>query len=276
MGSVTSHAESMLKYFILIAASFLAIFPVYWVIINSFKLPREWMAWPPVFFVTSPTFDNWGWVIWYYTLNPFLNSLIISSCSTGLTLLIGAPAAYGLARFDFKRRNDVAFWILSQRMFPPVAVVFPYFLMYQAVKLMDTHIGLILLYAATNLPFFIWVMREFFLDLPKEIEEAALVDGCSRVSVFIRIVVPLSTSALAAICVFCYIFSWNEFMFASVLTRDVARTLPLQIAQMQATRGIEFGYISCLGTLSVVPVMLLAVAVQRYMVKGLTLGAVKG
>jgi len=274
--SLAQRIEDLLVYGFLTVASILAAFPLYYTILTSLKIPKDWMAWPPVILPTQITLDNWSWTIWYYGLQPFRNSIIIASLTTVLTVTLGSLAAYGLARFDFRGRDNLAFWILSLRMFPPIAVVVPYFLMFRALGLIDTHMGLIILYTATNLPFFVYMMREFFLELPKDIEEAAMVDGCSVLSAFRHIVIPLSVPGLVALAVFCYIFSWNEFMLASVLTRSEAVTLPLNVAQMQCTRGIEFGYIAVLGTLSILPAMVLAVAIQKYIVRGLTLGAVKG
>lgn len=274
--SLAQRIEDLLVYGFLTVASILAAFPLYYTILTSLKIPKDWMAWPPVILPTQITSDNWSWTIWYYGLQPFRNSIIIASLTTVLTVTLGSLAAYGLARFDFRGRDNLAFWILSLRMFPPIAVVVPYFLMFRALGLIDTHMGLIILYTATNLPFFVYMMREFFLELPKDIEEAAMVDGCSVLSAFRHIVIPLSVPGLVALAVFCYIFSWNEFMLASVLTRSEAVTLPLNVAQMQCTRGIEFGYIAVLGTLSILPAMVLAVAIQKYIVRGLTLGAVKG
>ena len=191
-----------------------------------------------------------------------------------LALIVACPAAYSLARFNTGDHN-FAFWILSQRFLPLVAVVFPIFLLFRIVQWVDTYHGLIILYATFSLPFVIWMMRGYFRDVPVEVEESALVDGASRWRVLTRITLPLSIPGLIATAVFTIIFTWNEFLFALVLTRVKVVTLPVALSGYFGSQSAFWGEAAALSLVATVPIVILTLLVQRHLVAGLTLGAIK-
>jgi multiple sugar transport system permease protein len=190
-------------------------------------------------------------------------------------MVFGTLCAYSIVRFHTGGEN-LAVWILSQRMLPPIAVVFPIFLLYAKVGWADTYHGLILLYTAFALPYVIWMMRGYLQEIPLELEESALVDGCSRWGVLRHVVVPVARSGLFATAVFAFIFSWNEFLFALVLTRTQVLTYPVQISQYFGSQSTFWAKISAMSVLGTLPVFFAVAAFQRYLVRGISLGAVKG
>jgi multiple sugar transport system permease protein len=208
------------------------------------------------------------------------NSVIISTSATLISLLVGTLAAYSLARFNTGGKH-LAFWLLSQRMMPPVIFVVPIFLMLRDVGKLNPNLGLdsrfslIALYTVFNLPFIIWLMRSYFDGVPPELEESAMVDGCTRMGVFWRITLPLSIPGLIATATFAFIFSWTEFLFAVVLTRTDAVTLPVAVAGFTGAQGSNWGQASALAVVATAPVFALSLLVQKHFVRGLTLGAVK-
>jgi multiple sugar transport system permease protein len=207
----------------------------------------------------------------------FLNSVILATASTITALALGVPAAYALARFDWRGRDALSNWILSTRMLPPIVTIVPLFLMLRSLGLINSLAGLALVYTGFNLPFVVWMMRGFFQEIPKEIEEAALLDGETRVGALWRIVLPLVRPGLAATAVFCLIVAWNEFLFALILTQtQAAMTLPVGIASRVTQYEIKWGAMSAAGVVAMLPVLVFAAAVQKYLVRGLSLGAVKG
>ena len=196
--------------------------------------------------------------------------------STLISLILGSFAAYGFARYNWAKREDRAFWVLSQKFLPAMAVVIPYFTMAAAFKLLDTQILLVICYTTFNIPFTIWMMRGFIEDLPKELEEAAFVDGCSRMDSIRHIVLPLILPGLVATSIFCIINSWNEFVFANFLTTINAKTVPTSVMMYLSVSGVKWGEMAATGVLAVLPVMIFAISVQKHMVRGLTFGSVKG
>ena len=211
-------------------------------------------------------------------LHNFQSSLIVSISSTFVVVFIGALAGYAIARFK-AGGNFVPFWVLSQRMLPPIAFVLPIFLIYSTLGLVNTYPGLAYAYAAFNLPYAVWMMRTFFEDLPAEIEEAAEVDGCGRLGAFARIAVPLAAPGIVATVIFTYILAWNEFLFALVLMRSVNMfTVPVTeyIFYYGATSGARYNEASLQALLAILPVLALSIYIQKYLVRGLTFGAVKG
>jgi len=280
-------------WIILIVASLVVLFPIWWTVTTSFKMPRDIATWPPPyvpFLNFEPTLSAWesifgapgqlsgGGHAGSMIYRVVTNSLIIAVSSSALAITIGSLAAYSLARFEFRRwkNNDIAFWILSNRMFPPVAMVIPFFIFFKMLNMLDTLPAIILVHTAFSLPFVVWMMREFFLDMPKEIEESAMIDGCSVFGVLRRVVLPLAAPSLAAVAVFCFIFSWNELLFALFLTFNQAQTLPMLIAGETHTGSPLWWLISAVSTVAIIPPIVFAVLVQKYIVRGLTLGAVKG
>jgi multiple sugar transport system permease protein len=251
--------------------------PFYWVAITSIKPSDDMLNNPPVWFPPHPT------SIHYTTaLNSFRgwlgleNSLIISGIATVLAVVVGASAAYSMARFRTGGKH-LAFWVLSQRFLPPIAVVIPVFLMFRTLGLVDSRVGLILLYTVFALPFTIWMMYAYFRQMPVELEEAALVDGCSRLQALAKVAWPLAAPGVVSAAAFAFIFSWTEFLFALVLTNRKAVTMPVVIAGTATQfQGNLFGEASALTIVSLIPAVLLGILIQRHLVRGLTLGAVQG
>lgn len=203
------------------------------------------------------------------------NSLIIAGGSTIASVILGLLAAYAFSRFDVPGEDDLLFFILSTRMLPAVVVTIPLFLMYRQLKLYDTHLGMIILYTAFNLSLSVWLLKGFIDEIPREYEEAALVDGYSRFQAFYKIVLPQAMTGIAATTVFCFIFAWNEYAFALMLTSEDARTAPPSIATMLGRGGIEWSAIAA-GTLTfLIPVVIVAFALRRYLLRGVTFGAIR-
>jgi multiple sugar transport system permease protein len=203
------------------------------------------------------------------------NSLIISLASTFLAVTLGLLAAYAFSRWDIPGKGDWLFFILSTRMLPAVVVTIPIFLMYRVVGLYDTHIGMILLYTAFNLSLSVWLLKGFIDEIPKEYEEAALVDGYSRMQAFRKIVLPQCVTGIAATAVFCLIFAWNEFAFSLMLTSSKARTAPPSIATIQGVGGVEWGAIAAGSLLFLIPVVIVTFALRNHLLRGVTFGAIR-
>jgi multiple sugar transport system permease protein len=205
----------------------------------------------------------------------FLNSAIVSTISTGMALVIGVPAAYALSRWRFRRRGTVALWILATRMAPPVAFTIPFFLAFRWLGLLDTIWGLSLVYLTFNLALVVWMMQTFFAAVPGALEEAAWIDGCGVWGAFRRIALPLSAPGLAATAVLCFVFSWNDFFYALILTRTEAVTAPVAIINFLQYEGWEWGKIAAAGTLVMLPVVAFTIIVRNWLVRGLTAGGLK-
>jgi multiple sugar transport system permease protein len=269
-----------LKHALVFAALIIALAPVYWMLTISLKSEVEQFAVPPRWFSFTPTLFHYREAFVERSFGQYLlTSAVVAVLSTICAMLLGTLAAYALARFRFPSRLDtrLALWILSTRMFPPIVTAVPLFLMMRDVRLLNTKPALVIVYTAFNLPFVVWMMRGFFREIPREIEEAAMVDGDSRLGALVRVLLPLVAPGLAATAVFCLIISWNEFLFALVLTQtDAAMTLPVGLAGRVTQYEIKWGVMSAAGVVAMVPILVFALAVQRYLVRGLSLGAVKG
>lgn len=250
-------------------------FPIYWLFIISFKTPDEIFAFPPVWYPQSIQFDNYKVLFRDGDAISVLNSLILASTSTVFAMILGTIAAYSLVRFKTGGEN-LAVWIISQRMMPPVAIVFPIFLLYVFFGWVDTYFGLILLYTAFALPYVIWMMRGYIEDIPLELEESALVDGCSRWEVLWKVVFPMARSGLFATAVFTFVFSWNEFLFALVLTRTEVTTYTVQVTHYFGGQSNFWAKIAAMSVLGTIPVFIAVATMQRYLVRGISMGAVKG
>jgi len=267
-------------YVVVLAFVVFEVFPIFWMISTSFKSRWDAFRLPPVW-LFKPTLEHYFTILsgqgWATTpiLPLLVNSIIVASCSSLLALFCGSLSAYGLSRFPTGYSKHLAMWILSTRMFPPVAVAIPVFLMMSYLGLIDTYWALIIPYSAFNISFVVWMMRSFFDQIPVELEEAAMIDGCSRLQAFFRIVLPLTLPGLVATGVFVLIFSWNEFLFALILTRTAAKTAPVAIADFVTLYGIQWGQLTAYATLISAPIIILGLLFQRYIVKGLTLGAVQ-
>jgi len=250
--------------------------PLYWVIITSIKPSKDYLTVPPVWFPAEPTLVHYTAALFSYRgLQGLINSLIISSAATLLSAAMGTMMAYSLARFRTGGQH-LAFWVLSQRFLPPVAIVLPIFLLFRGWGLYDTHIGLILAYTFMTLPLSVWMMYAYFRQLPKSLEDAALVDGLSRWQAFRMVAVPLAAPGVAAAAVFVFISVWTEFFFALILTSRYAFTLPTIFRAFLGFQGAQYGEACALATTSLVPSIVLGMLVQRHLVRGLTLGALRG
>jgi multiple sugar transport system permease protein len=208
-------------------------------------------------------------------LKYLVNSLIISVTSTFLSIVLGVLAAYAFSRFKIRGEADLLFFILSTRMLPPVVVTIPIFLMYRALGLFDTHFGLILLYTAFNLSFAVWLLKGFIDEIPKEYEEAALVDGYTRLQAFRKIVLPQAATGIAATTVFSFIFAWNEYAFALMLTSNVARTAPPSLPSRIGTGVVEWSTIAAGSLAFLIPAVILTFALRKHLLRGVTFGAIK-
>ncbi|HEX9043909.1 MAG TPA: carbohydrate ABC transporter permease [Candidatus Limnocylindrales bacterium] len=267
--------KATITYVGLIVAMFVILAPYAWLILSSFKDRVDAFAIPPKLFFT-PTLDNY---IVAFQQKGFaqnlLNSAIVSTLSTALALIVGVPAAYSLARFRFRASSLFMMFLLAARMLPAIVLAVPLFILFNDVHLIDNYASLVLAYLTFNLPFAVWMMRGFFLGVPPEVDEAAVIDGCSYFGAFFRAVLPLTYGGLAATAIFCMINSWNEFLFALILTGRHTATLPVAIPQLLTPWGTFWGQIAAVGTVTTIPVLIFAFAVQRYLVRGMTGGAIQ-
>lgn len=254
------------------------LFPFYVIVTTALKTETNIFAWPPVW-VFKPTLQSFYNALFVFggrsAVSYLINSIVISAVSTFLAVVLGAMAAYGLVRFSFPGRRHLAFWILSTRFAPPVAFIVPIYLMVQKVGLLDSHVALILIYTAMNLSLVVWILRSFFAEIPIEIEEAALVDGYSRLEIFWRVAVPLVRPGIVSTAILSAIFSWNEFLYAMVLTQSRAATLPVYLAGFSNSMGLAWGEYMAVGTMAVLPILVFTFVLQKHLVRGLTFGAVK-
>jgi len=250
--------------------------PIFWLISTAFKEQQHIVSTPVYFLPPEVTWVHIKNVFRIYGgLKSIKDSLIIASTTMIICLIVGSFAAYSLARFKTGGKN-LPFWILSNRMLPPIVFVIPFFLLFRRFHLIDTHLGLIFAYLTFNLPFSVWILRGFFNQIPKEIDESALIDGANRTTVLFRITLPLAGPGIVATGLFVFLFSWNEFLYALLLTRGKVRTLPVLIPQLYGGHDILYGEVSAITIFAIVPVIILVIFFQRYLVKGLTFGAIEG
>jgi len=279
--------QRFLLYAIVIFWCFVCLFPFYWLFTTSLKKPLHVSRGPRYipYVDYTPTGEHWQYLFDQQGdtfFRHFRNSLIAATGSMALAVVIGAMAGYGLARYAYHwralgwRNDNIAFWIISQRFLPPALFVVPFLILYSRLHLIDTHFGLILVYTMFSTPFAVWIMRDFFLNLPRDFEDSALVDGATHWQAFVRIVLPLSAPGLVSVAILSFIFSWNEYLYALMLTNFDAITIPVLIAGQNNTRGIQWWYISALTLAAVTPVIVMGLLLERYIAKGLTAGALKG
>lgn len=322
------------SYILLAIWTFVVLFPLYWLVVTSLKLPLDVNTGPYYipFVDFQPSLHAWKYVLVgdlsNDTIRPYINTVVVALSSATLALVLGTAASYALTRFRYEPKlgvillfigslilgtvlmlvgvpwpvavaiflavfvilwqtigkrfrrslgnNDIAFWLISQRMLPPVAVVIPIYILFQRLHLLDTRTALIITYIAVNLPIVVWLMRDYFLTIPIELEEMASIDGASRYRTFISIVLPLSVPGLVATFLFILVFAWNEYLLALFLSGADAQTLPLTIAAQNATRGPQWWYMSVLILIMILPVIVIAIFLERYIARGLLVGAVKG
>ncbi len=251
----------------------ITLFPVYWLLLTSVQPKSELMNYPPKFFTINPTAKNWQFTF-KETLPNFFNSLVVAFFATFIAIVLGSMSGYAFARYKIGG-NALPFWILSLKFFPPVVAIVPYFLMMKTLRLIDTQTAVIIPHLIITVPFAVWMIKGFVQEVPRELEEAAMIDGASQLGIIRIITLPLIAPGLVVTALFCFIWSWNDFMFALILTRNQAITIPVAIAGMREAHGLMWGEVSATAALGTVPIILLAIALQRYLVRGLSLGSVK-
>jgi multiple sugar transport system permease protein len=278
--------KTILVYAILLWWTLMLAFPMYWLVITSIKtglaLTQKATYIPWVDF--PPSLRAWHYVFierFDWAMKPFMNSLIISLSTAVISVLLGSAAGYGLARFRYRfgpwDNHGIALWFLSQRMFPAAILIIPFLVMYRELQLLDTHLGLIIAFTGFSTPFVAWIMRDFFAALPAEIEESALIDGCSRLGVLRHVAIPLAAPGIVAAFILVMIGAWNEYLFALVLTFSEAVTIPLflQIQTQAVQTGTQWWNMAAIALVSVLPVIIAGALLERYITRGLTFGAVK-
>lgn len=254
----------------------LFLFPLAWMIAGAFKSEGDLLSPDPVWFF-APVLDHWRFIFENWAVaDHLLNSVIISVATTLATLTLGFPAAYGLSRFPLWRKDAILFDILSLKMIPPIAAAVPLFILAKQAGLYNTHLVLIIFNTAFQLPFALLVLKSFIDEIPREIDEAATIDGCSPLGTMWRAILPLSIPGLVCCALFVFIFTWNEFLLANVMVGGEQRPLPPIVGLALTHRGILWGPALALGVVVIAPVLALSLMLSRYMARGLTFGAVKG
>ncbi|ADG83104.1 carbohydrate ABC transporter permease [Thermincola potens] len=266
---------NIVKYAVLLLYTVIALFPLYWLVTTSFKPPLEVFSTQPLgTFV--PSFENYKVVLFNDMFPKYLwNSVIISLITVLITLPVGSLAGYAFARFKIKNKDNWFFMVLTTRMAPPVAFAVPLYLLMVRFGLVDTYVGLIAIYIFMNLAFCIWLTRGFFEEIPPDVEEAAMIDGCSRLQAFWKVTVPLTAGGLIATGVLMFIFTWNEFFFASILTQSIAKPFTVHLTSFFGSKRILWGELAAASTIGSLIPIIFAIVMRRYLVRGLTMGAVK-
>lgn len=252
------------------------IFPVLWSLSISIRPKESVFARPPDYFF-KPVFDSFKVIFDNPSvITGLTNSVIIASLSTLLVVLLGTPAAYALSRLQVKGRDDIMMFVLASRMAPPVAMIIPFFLIYKEVGLLETHLGLILAYLTFNLSFYVWVLSIFIKEIPRDLESAGYADGYGPWQVFLKVLLPLMRPSIIATSILVFIFAWNEFAFALLLGGRGAETLPVVISSAITPSGVEFGELAAMGVLGVTPILIGVFLLHKHIIRGLSMGAVKG
>lgn len=274
---VTRIAQYLLMLVILLIFSF----PLIWIMLTGFKTRGQAFAIPPVWFF-KPTLQNFIEVFTGETArgvtfsDVYLNSVVVAVISTIIPVALATLAAYSFARFNFPGKGILAIFVIGTRMLPPIAIVIPLYLMMVRADLIDTRLALIIAYSGLNVPFAIWMLRSFFLQIPRELEESAMIDGCTRLGALWRVILPLAAPGMAATGLFSFILAWNDLPFALVLTTSKAVTLPVAASRFRVDEGILWGNVGAAATLVLLPIMVGTLFLQRHIVRGLTFGSVKG
>ncbi len=274
--STRGTGKQIVLYAILVLVLLWTLVPILWMVLSSFKPGVAQLSPTPVF-IFRPTMQHYNALFSGGNLGSYIvNSALAAGISTIIAVGLGCLAGYGLARSHFRGKQHVAFWIISTRMAPIAAIVLPLFILFRYTYLLDSIPGLIVAYLTFNLPFAIWIMNAFFTDLPPSLEEAAMVDGATRFQAFYRVALPLVTPGIVTTAILCLVFSWNDYAFAATFAGPNSQTLPIAAAQLNTQTGLSWGQLSAIGTIVVLPMMVVGLAVRRYLVRGLTLGAVTG
>jgi multiple sugar transport system permease protein len=277
------------SWVLIVMVLLITLFPVWWIVMISLKTSDQALTIPPKL-IFKPTLENYRSVLfgaaqnssgrWVPTTKGFLsqaaNSLAICLTSTFLALIAGVPAAYALSKFRFKKKQEISFFILSTRFMPPIVVVIPLFLLYRQLGLMDTRLGLIILYTFISLSLVIWMMKGFFDDMPVELLESARVDGCSRLGALFKVAIPVTRQGIVASAILTLIGTWNEFLFAVIFTSKNAKTVTLSVMGYVTIREVAWANMAAAGILITIPVLIFTIITQKHLVQGLTSGAVKG
>jgi len=263
-------------YTIIALYALFTLLPIAYLVVSSFKTQQQIYDGVASTFWFSPTLYSYRFI---FETKPILhmltNTLIVSVGSTIVSLVFGTIAAYALARYRFRGRDDLAFYILSIRMFPPIVAALPIFIIFNHLDLLDSKIGLIIAYTSFNLPFVVWMMTGFIKTVPVQLEEAAMVDGQSQLGAIRDILIPVLRPSILAVAIFCIIFSWNEFLFALILTKSQGKTLPVGIPEFITWTEVGWNYVAAAGMVLVMPMLIFSFCVQRYMVRGMSMGAIK-
>jgi multiple sugar transport system permease protein len=286
------YASRLAIYAMLAVWTVICLFPIYWTITTSFKMAPDvmkgnmvpwvdfqpkWLGWRSL--GLSPDTIGTESTVRAEFLLRFTNSAVISLSSSVLAVVLGSLAAYGLSRFSYRfdrmRNGDISFFFLSQMILPPVVLALPFLVLYRELALLDTRIGLILIYTLTVLPIVIWIMRDQFAGIPTELEEAALVDGLSIWGAFATIVLPIALPGMVAAFILSLVLTWNEYFFAALLTSTHANTLPVMVASQTGSQGISWWSMAALSAAAILPLIVIGVVLERYIIKGMAAGAVK-
>ena len=276
---ISNFAGPYVKWILVVFSLVSVIFPLYWLTISAFKLEQDYRAYPPVFFPSQLTLDSF---IEVFTKNQLMNNLInsatISVVTTVITLLIGSMAAYAVQRGPLgkKAKNFFGLWFMVQKMYPAIATAIPVYLVMRSLKLIDTLLAMIIMNTSFNLPLVIWLMMGFFEQVPYELEESAMLDGSGFTHRFFNIILPITKPGLVASAILTFTATWNEFLFAVILSTNKSKTLPVVIAGFITDRGLAWGPMAASALVTLVPVVILTLLVQKDFVKGMAMGAVKG
>lgn len=275
-GKRSKLAGDFMTWLILGAYLIFTLVPIIWFLLTSIKPSSAAQSIDP-FQPFTPTFENYIKIFGTGRLLKFVtNSVIIAGVSTVVALIPGFLAAYGFARLKNKVTNNISFWILSNRMLPPIAVIIPLYMIMARIDLLDTYTGMIIIYLTIGLPYIVWTLMSYIEEIPVELEEAGVVDGCSKLEVLWHIVLPIATPGMVATGIFVFVLAWSEFLYAVIMTSNNTRTLPVAIASFITDRGIEWGEMSAAGSILILPLVVLFYSVQRFLVRGLSFGAIKG
>ena len=266
--------ENLLHFVGLLIVLIVCVFPFYWMVAASLKSPPDILSSTPQFFF-EPTLQNYVDAFGKFDiLKSLKNSLFVALVTVVLSLVLGTPAAYAIARFDFKGKRDIWFWFISNRMLSPIVVALPFFLIARNLKLLDTPWALILIYLTFNVPIVVWICADQFRNIPKELDEAATLEGYNSFAIFWRVGLPLAMPAIAVSAIFSFIFSWNELLYALILTRSDAKTAPVVATSFMSGYELPWGQIMATGTVVALPVIVFSMIVSRQLVRGLTAGAI--
>ena len=251
------------------------LFPVYWMISSAFKVDVSMFTLPPTWIFKPDLFNFRNLFATKGFSSYVVNSVIVALSSTTIAVILGSLAGYGLARGKIRGKNHIAFWMISTRMAPIVGMMLPLYILFGRFRLVGTLRALIVAYTTFNLPFAVWLMRGFFLEIPRDVEEAALVDGCTKLQTFFHIALPLAKPGLVAMAALCFMFAWNDYAFAVIFTSGKTQTLPVACQRLMTEYGIVWGQVMTTGIILVAPVLFLGIVIRKYLVRGLTMGAIR-